>query len=1251
MAADLRIRASVEDGAKARADLEALGTAGTRSLTQIQQASGAAAQQLQGLQAATARVAQAGAGLDVAKAGLVATGDAAVDATAAVRALGGQVLASGGNLQALAQAAAGFLSTVGGPLGAAAGAAIGVLSSQFLMARQNAETFGSAISTHQALFSEATQAAARYRVGLSDSARELNSLTDAYRNSSEAVRVFEERRQSASRAGLRTQGNNLVEQSLGSLRSDVASARGSTPATDIPGNFLGTATEGTRRLSGGLEQVRQALQEFDRSTDSTQERVAALVNRLTSAAETAENFRSSIQASAQSLAAALPQLVQLEEAQKQAAAQFLALRIGAGDSTEAINRYAASFGNLSGEVLRAANAINALAQGSVGRAEDRIANEIARNRAIIEATRTGGREAGLAVQGGFTRQDAILGRASDLEASRIRELQATGQSAEQAREAVRELRTEFVAQATAAVDGGRTASAGLERQARAARETTEDMRELFDVVRRDASTGLLSLGALDDRAIREVAQQTAELRRERERAAQEARRTAERAEQEADRFAGRWGDRLADATTQGLYDGFTKGGDIFTTLTRTFGNLLRQAVSAALSQHVFTPLVSNLVGGSGAAGASGGGITGSLGSLGNLSSLGNTAGGYLVSGVQYLGNGANSLTSSLGLGNIFGGGPGLGNATATYGEGIGSFAAGGVRDVAGNAAGLSGVTLGSIGSYLGAGAAGVGVGSALNRAAGGTQLGGTIGGTIGAIGGSIIGGPIGGFIGGTLGSLVGGLFGPKTQFRGGDVMYGINASGELDAIGAFGKRWDAAGATAEVRQQLAPINQQLRNFGIRLDTSQNGALGYQIGNVGFGQSKNDAATSERAIVEAIQRLGRSDNANIQTILARPRSDGEKTIQSVLDDAGFVKGTYEELLKNFSTSMSEFRRSFDALERPFADAINNAKRLGLATDELTAARQREIDRLVEGRNATLNGFWTNFDVRSRRASGADAQTTDLIEFDAAAANELRNLKEQLRQLGTTAGETAAFVTGLENTQAAERLAIQKSYTEQAVALEKQRVEALLQQGQGIRDFIDAQNATGASGAAPVDQLASARDVYARDLQLARGNDADALGRITGQAQNLLSAAGSVYASGGEFQSIRRNVLSDLSSLPATLGQDASLAAQLGQPNDDLTRALAAQIPGQASVASAFGGIAEMVQRQDAALASHIRMEGISNRMLERLGSGFDGLIGRADTMIRRLESLLDETKGARSEARMARVAAVASGLPDYGANTA
>ncbi|MCG7363190.1 phage tail length tape measure family protein [Roseomonas sp. ACRSG] len=156
----------------------------------------------------------------------------------------------------------------------------------------------------------------------------------------------------------------------------------------------------------------------------------------------------------------------------------------------------------------------------------------------------------------------------------------------------------------------------------------------------------------------------------------------------------------------------------------------------------------------------------------------------------------------------------------------------------------------------------------------------------------------------------------------------------------------------------------------------------------------------------------------------------------------------------------------------------------------------------------------------------AATVDTSTLQGALADlDRRAVQERLQ----AAKQEGVDMTLLLQAQAAERLAIVKQFAEQ-------EVEALRGLGGNIRAYVDNLRATPAGGLSPADQLSAAQEAFGKDLALARGGDQDALGRITGTADTLLSAGKGMYASGAEFQQLRDWVLSSLEALPATKSYD-------------------------------------------------------------------------------------------------------------------
>ncbi|HEV7458236.1 MAG TPA: tape measure protein [Roseococcus sp.] len=132
--------------------------------------------------------------------------------------------------------------------------------------------------------------------------------------------------------------------------------------------------------------------------------------------------------------------------------------------------------------------------------------------------------------------------------------------------------------------------------------------------------------------------------------------------------------------------------------------------------------------------------------------------------------------------------------------------------------------------------------------------------------------------------------------------------------------------------------------------------------------------------------------------------------------------------------------------------------------------------------------------------------------------------------------AAARTALAQREAAE--AQERAAEAQAEAARE--AERILAAGGGIRAYIDAQRGSASPGGpSPMAALTEAQSQFGRDLALAREGDVDALQRITGTADRLLSAGSAAYASGPQFQALREMTLASLENLPVTRSYDAMI----------------------------------------------------------------------------------------------------------------
>ncbi|MCA3346754.1 MAG: tape measure protein [Roseomonas sp.] len=538
-------------------------------------------------------------------------------------------------------------------------------------------------------------------------------------------------------------------------------------------------------------------------------------------------------------------------------------------------------------------------------------------------------------------------------------------------------------------------------------------------------------------------------------AARAAREASAKAEQEAQQFAERSRNALAsigenalDRIGNGLVNAFAMGGKAaldFQSLMRSVVasiavDVAKLAVVAPISNAIFgaqrPTLMGALSGGPTATGAQ------------QAASPAATAGIIQTFGLNGL--------SSFGLGGGGGAFSGLGNALGLSGAGgllstpLWTTSAGSMATTA-LPAGMSGPVLpasalgemgmgATFGNLLGGAGAGFAAGSLTSSIVGGAR--GTVGpsGTIGAGSGAVIGAVIGsiipgigtligGLIGGAIGGGAGAMFGPTrggmASRSGGDVFLGVDDAGLLTISGARGKRWDQAGAVAEVQQQLDAINRAIGARGLTFAAPGQAA-------VGFGQASG--SPRELSLTALVGQL-RSDNANQMTAFGTLAGRGGD-LEEALSAADFVTQVFEPLGRAVEKS-SAFKSAMEALTKTYDDAITKAKDLGLSEADLNTRRAERIAKLEADRARDLDIIDRSLGIR-RMALNGDSRGVALGQFDLRAETEMRAFREQLFQLGLeeTGQEYIRRVVALEQTIADERLAVMREFDRQAEALAAQ-----------------------------------------------------------------------------------------------------------------------------------------------------------------------------------------------------------------------
>ena len=537
-------------------------------------------------------------------------------------------------------------------------------------------------------------------------------------------------------------------------------------------------------------------------------------------------------------------------------------------------------------------------------------------------------------------------------------------------------------------------------------------------------------------------------------AARAAREAQEQAARQAEQFARRSRDALAqigenamDRIGTGLVNAFVMGGKAaldFQSLTKAViasiaADLLKLAVVTPITNAVFgtsRPTLGGAFQSGGVQGAAAGGGGLGIGSITSfvpgISSLSGPGGGSGIMGLLGLG-GVGAGVSGFLAAPIFG----QAALASSTNSALAAMPGGMLGPATPSAVGLPGVT---VGQALGAGAAGFGLGMLGGNIAGGIRgtanpmVGSAIGAGIGTGLGFLVGGPMGAIVGGAIGGTAGGLFGPTNKGNasraGGDVFLGVDANSMLTITGARGKRWDQAGATAEVQAQLDAINAQTSARGLSFAGAGQSAIG-------FGQASG--SPRELSMTSLVGQL-RSGNANQMTAFGTLAGRGGN-LEQALQAADFITQIFEPLGKAVEKT-SNFTDAMEALTKTYDEAITKARDLGLSEAGLTAQRAERAAKLEADRARDLDIIDRTLGARRAALSG-DTRGVALTQFDLAAEQENRVFRDQLRNLGfDEAGQDfARRMVEIEQLVADERLAVMRKFDDQMRGISQGLLEQL------------------------------------------------------------------------------------------------------------------------------------------------------------------------------------------------------------------
>jgi phage-related minor tail protein len=250
----------------------------------------------------------------------------------------------------------------------------------------------------------------------------------------------------------------------------------------------------------------------------------------------------------------------------------------------------------------------------------------------------------------------------------------------------------------------------------------------------------------------------------------------------------------------------------------------------------------------------------------------------------------------------------------------------------------------------GGGLVGSGIGLAMGRPNSYASTGGSLGGAGGAALGLAVGGPFGAAVGGLLGSVGGSIFGG--MFGGGDDNSGDNNMRQRfrPGQGVYYREAVQEGGEQNAQQvnqfmdQLTKAGKVFENAGLLINENFGAGIDLKVGsNSGITLDGKKYTSIEDALGAAIQQLGkrgyRAEGDNIMEQIAR--NTKATTAEGLAADFEFGK-EYPRLIKGGG----ELGRSIDAVAERFEALKDKAAELGLSVSKLDAVQDEQIHRMKE-----------------------------------------------------------------------------------------------------------------------------------------------------------------------------------------------------------------------------------------------------------------------------------------------------------------
>ncbi|MDO9712458.1 hypothetical protein [Paracraurococcus lichenis] len=229
--------------------------------------------------------------------------------------------------------------------------------------------------------------------------------------------------------------------------------------------------------------------------------------------------------------------------------------------------------------------------------------------------------------------------------------------------------------------------------------------------------------------------------------------------------------------------------------------------------------------------------------------------------------------------------------------------------------------------------------------------------------------------------------------------------------------------------------------------AENGAKMAEAVRAGLASVRHDTIENMMTDLATLAAVTNGGKASESQNIAAQHTDWSN-FQGAIADLQWVRDVYDPM-QDAAKAANQYQQQLDALNTKYQAVIDQATRLGLATDKVIEARDKEIDALNKQRAAVVDAFDADLATRMAAANGQTASDpfgTLMANFDATAAQRVEQAQASLEQWGLTAEDVSARIVMLERIQGAERLKVISDWNAQVIDTLTSFDSALAERGQ-------------------------------------------------------------------------------------------------------------------------------------------------------------------------------------------------------------